>query len=135
MNDRLKEKTSEIVTLKREIASSSADVRNVKNLERQLDELKEEKRHNTHRIKELETEIRDLELKKAQETGFEVERLKLELENAIEDKAETEEKLNKQIESLRKLRNHGKSHRSAENTHGVSFYLGGALIFFFLSPV
>ncbi|KAL7534909.1 hypothetical protein ACHAXR_006149, partial [Thalassiosira sp. AJA248-18] len=106
LNDRLKEKTSEVASLKREIASSAAEVRHVKNLERQLDEVKEEKRSNLSRINQLEVELRDVELKKAEVDGFEVERLKLELRNAIDDKASTEEKLNKQIESLRKLRNH-----------------------------
>lgn len=108
LNNRLKEKSSEIASLKREIASSSADVRNVKNLERQLDELKEDKRNNTSRINQLEAELRDVDMKKAEEAGFEVERLKIELQNAIDDKKATEERLNKQIESLRKLRNHGK---------------------------
>ena len=109
LNDRLKEKSSEIASLKREIASSSADVRNVKNLERQLDELKEDKRSNVSRINQLEAELRDLDMKRAEEVGFKVERLKIELQNAIDDKKATEETLNQQIGSLRKLRNHGES--------------------------
>lgn len=109
LNDRLKEKSSEIASLKREIASSSADVRNVKNLERQLDELKEDKRSNVSRINQLEAELRDVDMKKAEEVGFKVERLKIELQNAIDDKKATEETLNQQIGSLRKLRNHGES--------------------------
>lgn len=109
INDRLKEKSSEIALLKREIASSSADVRNVKNLERQLDELKEDKRSNVSRINQLEAELRDVDMKKAEEVGFKVERLKIELQNAIDDKKATEETLNQQIGSLRKLRNHGES--------------------------
>ena len=109
LNDQLKEKSSEIALLKREIASSSADVRNVKNLERQLDELKEDKRSNVSRINQLEAELRDVDMKKAEEVGFKVERLKIELQNAIDDKKATEETLNQQIGSLRKLRNHGES--------------------------
>ena len=109
LNDRLKEKSSEIASLKREIASSSADVRNVKNLERQLDELKEDKRSNVSRINQLEAELRDVDMKRAEEVGFKVERLKIELQNAIDDKKATEETLNQQIGSLRKLRNHGES--------------------------
>jgi len=106
LNVRLKDKTSEIASLKREIASSSAEVRNVKNLERQLDELKEKKRHSNTIINNLEVELRDAELKRAEEDGFEVERLKLELKNAIADKLGLEERLTNQIDSLRKLRNH-----------------------------
>ena len=109
LNDQLKEKSSEIASLKREIASSSADVRNVKNLERQLDELKEDKRSNVSRINQLEAELRDVDMKKAEEVGFKVERLKIELQNAIDDKKATEETLNQQIGSLRKLRNHSES--------------------------
>eukprot|EP00578_Thalassiosira_sp_NH16_P013987 CAMPEP_0181126054 /NCGR_PEP_ID=MMETSP1071-20121207/27402_1 /TAXON_ID=35127 /ORGANISM="Thalassiosira sp., Strain NH16" /LENGTH=1547 /DNA_ID=CAMNT_0023211585 /DNA_START=115 /DNA_END=4758 /DNA_ORIENTATION=- len=106
LNTKLREKTSEIAMLKRDIASSSADLRGMKNIQSQLDELRQEKRHNLSRISTLEVELRDVELKKAQEDGFEVDRLKLELKNAIADKEITEENLTHQIESLRKLRNH-----------------------------
>mmetsp|Transcript_16883 Transcript_16883/g.36440 ORF Transcript_16883/g.36440 Transcript_16883/m.36440 type:complete len:1529 (+) Transcript_16883:101-4687(+) len=105
LNTRLKDKTSEVASLKREIASSSAEVRNMKSLQSQLDELREEKRHNHSHINRLEGELRDVELKKAEEDGFEVERLKLELKNAITDNEAMEERLTKQIDSLRKLRN------------------------------
>jgi chromosome segregation ATPase len=106
LNNRLREKTAEIASLKRDIANNSADVRNVKNFERQLDELREEKRYNVSRINKLEVELRDVDMRKAEDNGYELERVKLELRNAIDDRAATEERLNKQIESLRKLRNH-----------------------------
>lgn len=106
LNDRLKEKTSEIASLKRGIASSSAEVRDVKNLERQLHELQEEKKHSNTTIRDLEDQLRDVKLNRAKEDGFEVERLQLELKRAIDDKETTEEKLTNQIESLRRLRNH-----------------------------
>ena len=106
LNERLKEKTNEISSLKREIASSSSDMRNMKSLQSQLDQLRDDKRRNVSRINQLEVELRDAELKKAADDGYELERLKLELKNAIEDKAMTEDKLTKQIDSLRKLRNH-----------------------------
>ncbi|KAL3788538.1 hypothetical protein ACHAW5_009384 [Stephanodiscus triporus] len=106
LNARLKEKTSEITALKREIASSSADVRNMKHLQSQLDELREEKWKYSTRINKLEVELRDVELKKAEQSGFEFDRLKLELKSAIADKAETEDKMSKQIDSLRQLHSH-----------------------------
>ena len=71
---RLKEKTSEIASLKRDIASTSADVRQLKNLEVEVSELKEEKRLNVARINKLEVEMRDVELHRAEEDGYEVER-------------------------------------------------------------
>jgi len=103
---RLKEKTSEIASLKRDIASTSADVRQLKTLEVEVRELKEEKRLNVARINKLEVEMRDTELHRAEEDGYEVERLKLEVKSAISDKEMAEDKLTRQIESLRKLRNH-----------------------------
>ena len=78
----------------------------MKSLQSQLDQLRDDKRRNVSRINQLEVELRDAELKKAADDGYELERLKLELKNAIEDKAMTEDKLTKQIDSLRKLRNH-----------------------------
>ena len=78
----------------------------MKSLQSQLDQLRDDKRHNVSRINQLEAELRDAEFKKAADNGYELERLKLELKNAIDDKAMTEDKLTKQIESLRKLRNH-----------------------------
>ncbi|KAL9179509.1 LOW QUALITY PROTEIN: hypothetical protein ACHAXT_008799 [Thalassiosira profunda] len=106
LSAQLQEKTSQLASLKRDIASSSSDVRNVKNLERQLNELKDERRRNLAKINMLEVDLRDMELRKGEENGFEVDRLKLELKRALEDKADAEEKLNGQIDSLRMLRNH-----------------------------
>ena len=106
LNERLKAKADEVATLKREIASSSSDMRNMKNLQSEVDELREEKRHNTSRIHKLESELRDMELRKAEQDGFQIDRLKIELKNAINDKAMAEDKMTNQIESLRKLRNH-----------------------------
>ncbi|KAL7548045.1 hypothetical protein ACHAWF_011331, partial [Thalassiosira exigua] len=106
LHESLKEKTAEISSLKRELASSSKEIRNIKNLERELDQLKEHKRHNMAHVNELEMELRDVKLRKAEEDGFELERLKLELKRAEQRKDESEEQLNKQIDSLRKLRNH-----------------------------
>ena len=71
---RLKEKTSEISSLKRDIASSSTDVRQLKTLEVEVRELKEEKRLNVARINKLEVEMRDAELHRAEVDGYEVER-------------------------------------------------------------
>lgn len=106
LNERLKEKTNEVADMKREIASSSTEMRQLKSLQAQLDELREDKRLNTSRIHELEDELKDAELKKGMDTGIEVQRLKLELEKANDKNTETEERLTNQIESLRKLRNH-----------------------------
>jgi chromosome segregation ATPase len=106
LNARLKEKTNEINSLKREIASSSADVRNMKQLQSQLDELREEKWTYANRINKLEVELRDVELRKAERDGYEVERLKLELKSATADKDAIAEKMNRQIESLRHLHSH-----------------------------
>lgn len=106
LNTRLKEKSSEVASLRREIASSSAEVRNAKKLEQQLVELNEENNRNLIRINNLEVKLRDADLKNAGVDGFQVERLKLELKNTVADKEATEERLNKQIDSLRKLRNH-----------------------------
>ena len=106
MNARLKEKTNEIASLKREIASSAVEIRNAKHLQSQLDDLREEKRHNCSRINKLEVELRNVELKQAEDIGYEVERLKLELKTAIAEKERTETNMTKQIDSLRKLRNH-----------------------------
>lgn len=106
LNVRLKEKSNEIHSLKREIASSSVDIRNMKHLQSQLDELREEKRTYTNRINKLEVELRDVELRKAEKDGYEVERLKLELKSAKADKDETAEKMNKQVDSLRQLHSH-----------------------------
>jgi len=106
LNARLKEKTNEIASLKRELASSAMEIRNAKHLQSQLDDLREEKRNNCIRINKLEVELRNVELKQAEDIGYEVERLKLELKNAIADKERTESAMTKQIDSLRKLRNH-----------------------------
>lgn len=106
MNDRLREKTNEIAAVKREIASSSADVRNIKHLQSQIDELREEKWKYTNRINKLEVELRDVELKRAEQSGFEFDRLKLELKSAIAEKDATEDKMSKQIDSLRQLHSH-----------------------------
>lgn len=106
LNARLKEKTNEIASLKRELASSAMEIRNAKHLQSQLDDLREEKRNNCIRINKLEVELRNVELKQAEDIGYEVERLKLELKNAIADKERTESTMTKQIDSLRKLRNH-----------------------------
>ena len=86
MNDRLREKTNEIAAVKREIASSSADVRNIKHLQSQIDELREEKWKYTNRINKLEVELRDVELKRVEQSGFEFDRMKLELKSAIAEK-------------------------------------------------
>ena len=106
MNDRLREKTNEIAAVKREIASSSADVRNIKHLQSQIDELREEKWKYTNRINKLEVELRDVELKRAEQSGFEFDRLKLELKSAIAEKDATEDKMSKQSDSLRQLHSH-----------------------------
>jgi len=106
LNARLKEKTNEIASLKRELASSAMEIRNAKHLQSQLDDLREEKRNNCIRINKLEVELRNVELKQAEDIGYEVERLKLELKNAIADKERAESTMTKQIDSLRKLRNH-----------------------------
>ena len=106
LNSRLKVKTNEINSLKREIASSSVDVRNMKQLQSQLDELREEKWTYANRINKLEVELRDVELRKAERHGYEVERLKLELKSATADKDAIAEKMNRQIESLRHLHSH-----------------------------
>jgi len=106
LNERLKERTNEVADMKREIASSSTEMRQLKSLQAQLDELREDKRLNNSRIHELEDELKDAELKKGMDTGIEVQRLKLELEKANDKNTETEERLTNQIESLRKLRNH-----------------------------
>lgn len=106
MNARLQEKTNEITSLKREIASSSVEIRNAKRLQSQLDDLREEKRNNYIRINKLEVELRNVELKQAEDIGYEVERLKLELKTALTEKERTESSMTTQIDSLRKLRNH-----------------------------
>jgi len=106
LNERLKERTNEVADMKREIASSSTEMRQLKSLQAQLDELRDDKRLNTSRIHELEDELKDAELKKGMDTGIEVQRLKLELEKTNDKNTETEERLTNQIESLRKLRNH-----------------------------
>ncbi len=92
--------------MKREIASSSADVRNIKHLQSQIDELREEKWKYTNRINKLEVELRDVELRRAEQSGFEFDRLKLELKSAIAEKDATEDKMSKQIDSLRQLHSH-----------------------------
>ena len=102
MNARLKEKTNEIASLKREIASSAVEIRNAKHLQSQLDDLREEKRNNCSRINKLEVELRNVELKQAEDIGYEVERLKLELKTAIAEKERTETNMTKQIDSLRR---------------------------------
>ncbi len=106
MNDRLKEKTNEVTTLKREIASSSTDVRNMKQLQAQLEVLRDEKWQYTTRINKLEVELRDVELKRAEQSGFELDRLKLELKSTIADKKSIESEMSKQIDSLRQLHTH-----------------------------
>lgn len=106
LNAKLKEKTNEIASLKREIASSAVEIKNAKHLQSQLDDLREEKRNNYIRINKLEVELRNAELKQAEDIGYEVERLKLELKSAIDEKERTEISMTKQIDSLRKLRNH-----------------------------
>jgi hypothetical protein len=106
LNDRLKEKTNEVTTLKREIASSSTDVRNMKQLQAQLEVLRDEKWQYTTRINKLEVELRDVELKRAEQSGFELDRLKLELKSTIADKKSIESEMSKQIDSLRQLHTH-----------------------------
>ncbi|KAL7553850.1 hypothetical protein ACHAWF_017251, partial [Thalassiosira exigua] len=104
LNQRLKEKSGEIASLKRAIASATNDIRNIKNLERELAEMREERRRNLARIHELEEQ--NLEVKKEEGDKFEAEQLMLEIQKAKDEKEESEERLNKQIDSLRKSRNH-----------------------------
>ena len=106
LNAQLQEKTAEIGSLKKEIASSKVDARKVAKLQGQLDEAEREKQHSADRVKVLERRLDEAESKNVEKVGFEVERLQLELKNAVADKVLTEEKLTKQIDSLRKLRNH-----------------------------
>eukprot|EP01082_Thalassiosira_pseudonana_P006629 g5791.t1 g5791 contig20:167848-172306(-) len=106
LNAQLQEKTAEIGSLKKEIASSKVDARKVAKLQVQLDEAEREKQHSADRVKVLERRLDEAESKNVEKVGFEVERLQLELKNAVADKVLTEEKLTKQIDSLRKLRNH-----------------------------
>ncbi|KAL7470415.1 hypothetical protein ACHAXS_010654 [Conticribra weissflogii] len=108
MKTKLAEKNQQISALKREISSNKSDEIFVASLEEKVEDLQEQKRRNMRRIHDLEDKLEEAESKSRQASrdGFEVEKLKMELQNAITTKDLTEEKLTSQIESLRKLRNH-----------------------------
>mmetsp|Transcript_10940 Transcript_10940/g.23132 ORF Transcript_10940/g.23132 Transcript_10940/m.23132 type:complete len:1699 (+) Transcript_10940:75-5171(+) len=108
MNTKLAEKNQQISALKRELSSNKSDEIFVASLEEKVEELQDQKRRNLKRIHDLEDRLEETESKSRQASrdGFEVEKLKMELQNAITSKDLTEEKLTSQIESLRKLRNH-----------------------------
>jgi hypothetical protein len=78
----------------------------MKQLQAQLEVLRDEKWKYTTRINKLEVELRDFELKRAEESGFELDRLKLELKSVIAEKNSTESEMSKQIDSLRQLHTH-----------------------------
>ncbi len=109
------EKDAQISKLEMQVSSSSSaeDIQTIKTLERKLKHLESEKKLNLERIDELEfqlqeteSKLKDLEASSSKNDGFELERLQLELKNALTDKELVETKLNKQIDSIRKLRNH-----------------------------
>jgi len=109
------EKDSQIEKLQKEVSSSSSseDIHTIKNLQMKLKQLESEKNRNLERIDEVEfqleeteSKLKDLEVEIAKNDGFELEKLQLELKNALTEKDLVETKLNKQIDSIRKLRNH-----------------------------
>lgn len=101
--------------LEKEISSSSSemDMQTIKDLQMKVRHLESEKKRNLERIDEIEfqleeteSKLKEMEAQNAKNDGFEVEKLKLELKNALTEKDLVETKLNKQIDSIRKLRNH-----------------------------
>lgn len=101
--------------LQKEISSSSSefDMQTIKDLQMKVRHLESEKKRNLERIDEVEfqleeteSKLKDMEAQNAKNDGFEVEKLQLELKNALTEKNLVETKLNKQIDSIRKLRNH-----------------------------
>ena len=117
LNSAAAEKDAEIEKLQREVSSSSSaeDVQTIKSLHIKLKQLESEKMCNLERIDEVEfqleeteSRLKDLEAEniKAKNDSFELDKLQLELKNALTDKELMETKLNKQIDSIRKLRNH-----------------------------
>jgi chromosome segregation ATPase len=106
INAKLKEKNAEIASMSQSVNSSKLDARKIASLQRRLDDCKDEKEHLLERVDEL---TRQLEQAASAKEGFddvEVERLSEELKKVKLEKEASEERLTKQIESLRKLRNH-----------------------------
>lgn len=81
--------------MKRDVASSTLDARKIASLQRRLDDMKDEKEGLLERVDDLSRKLKRAESSKADADEFELERLTDELKKAT-----------KQIESLRKLRNH-----------------------------
>ncbi|KAL7521151.1 hypothetical protein ACHAWX_006128 [Stephanocyclus meneghinianus] len=106
LNAQLKEKNAEISSMQKDVASSKLDARKIASLQRRLDDMKLEKERQSERVNELTQQLKKAESKKADADKFEAERVALELKKAKMEKEAVEEKLTKQIESLRKLRNH-----------------------------
>eukprot|EP00804_Cyclotella_cryptica_P027054 CCRYP_013682-RA/>CCRYP_013682-RA protein AED:0.01 eAED:0.01 QI:340/1/1/1/1/1/2/85/1637 len=106
LNAKLKEKNAEIASMQKDVASSKLDARKIASLQRRLDDMKNEKDRQSDRVNELTQQLKKAESKKAEVDKSEVERFELELRKAKMEKEAVEEKLTKQIESLRKLRNH-----------------------------
>mmetsp|Transcript_20134 Transcript_20134/g.31441 ORF Transcript_20134/g.31441 Transcript_20134/m.31441 type:complete len:852 (-) Transcript_20134:41-2596(-) len=109
------EKDSQIEKLQKEASSSSSteDIRTIKSLQMTIKQLESEKKRNLERIDEVEfqleeteSKLKDVEAETAKIDSFELEKLQLELKNALTEKNLVETKLNKQIDSIRKLRNH-----------------------------
>ena len=105
------EKDSQIEKLQMEVASE--EVQTIKSLQMKLKHLESEKKRNLERIDEVEfqleeteSKLKDMEAEMANHDGFELEKVQLELKNALTEKDLVETKLNKQIDSIRKLRNH-----------------------------
>lgn len=95
LNAKLKEKNAELSAMNKDIASSKLDARKVASLQRRLDDMKDEKEGLLERIDDLSRQLKKAESSNVGVDEFEVERLADELQKAT-----------KQVESLRKLRNH-----------------------------
>ncbi len=109
------DKDSQIEKLQKEASSSSSteDIQTIKSLQMTIRQLESEKKRNLERIDEVEfqleeteSKLKDVEAENAKTDVFELEKLQLELKNALTEKDLVETKLNKQIDSIRKLRNH-----------------------------
>ena len=106
LNAKLKEKNDEIKSMKEGVTTSKLDARKIASLQRRLDDMKDEKERQLERVDELSRQLRKAESANTGTDEFEVERLKDDLKIAKLEKQAIEERLTKQIESLRKLRNH-----------------------------
>lgn len=115
LNATVAEKDAQIAKLQKDVSSSSSaeDIQIIKNLEMKLKQLESTKKRNLDRIDELEfqlaeteSKLKDMEAENAKNDCFKLEKLQLELKNALTDKELVETKLTKQIDSIRKLRNH-----------------------------